>query len=244
MTGIPVTGRALPPTSAFAGDDGRADPTLTAALAGLADGTRGLVDVVSALVGARVLVPVLAHTEEAADGECTHAGDSHASAGIAAILTPDGRTGLPVFSSIGTMAEWRSDARPVPAETARAALSAVEEGWEVMVLDPAGPVPTLIPRPAVRALAQQREWIPAVVDGVVDPRVRQAVAGALETIGEIVAAQVTAGGRAEVAIILTIRAGLRQAELDLVLERVGAALAAQDVVSERVDSLELRVRSA
>ena len=99
-------------------------------------------------------------------------------------------------------------------------------------------------RIAVWALAQQQEWVPAVVAGVVDPAVGQAVAGALERIGEIVAAQVTAGGRAEVAVVLTLRAGLRQAELDLVLESVGAALAADDVISQRVDSIELRLRSA
>jgi len=45
-------------------------------------------------------------------------------------------------------------------------------------------------------------------------------------------------------VVLTLRAGLRQAELDVVLERVGAALAAEEVVSQRVDSLELRLRSA
>ncbi len=141
------------------------------------------------------------------------------------------------------MAAWRGDARPVPAEAPRAALSAVEEGWEVMVLDPAGPVALLIPRPAVWALAQQQEWVPAVVADVVDPSVARAVAGALATVREVVEVQVTAGGRAEVAVVLTLRAGLRQVDLDLVLERVGAALAARDVISQRVDSLELRLRS-
>ncbi|OIQ79937.1 hypothetical protein GALL_383130 [mine drainage metagenome] len=242
-----MIGRELPPTSAFAGDDGRVDPTLSAALAGVADGTRGLADVVRVLAGARVLVPVVAHEEGAArgsDGEHAQAGDSRGSTGIAAILTPDGRTALPVFSSVGTMAAWRGDARPVPAEAPRAALSAVEEGWEVMVLDPAGPVALLIPRPAVWALAQQQEWVPAVVADVVDPSVAQAVTGALATVREVVEVQVTAGGRAEVAVVLTLRAGLRQVDLDLVLERVGAALAARDVISQRVDSLELRLRSA
>ncbi|HUX71144.1 MAG TPA: SseB family protein [Cellulomonadaceae bacterium] len=242
-----MNGRELPPTSAFAGDDGRADPTLTAALAGVAGGTGRLVDVVRALAGARLLVPVVAHKEESAhvmDGDLSQAEDSRGSAGIVAIRTPDGRTALPVFSSVATMSAWRADARPVPAEAPRAALSAVEEGWEVMVLDPAGPVQVLIPRPAVWALAQQREWVPAVVADGVDPSVAEAVAGALATIGEVVEVQVTAGGRAEVAVVLTLRAGLRQVELDLVLERVGAAIAAQELISQRVDSLELRLRSA
>ncbi len=242
-----MTRRDLPPTSAFAADDGRADPTLTAVLAGVADSTRSLADVVRALAGARVLVPVVAHVEEPARGVAgghMPAGDSHASTGIAAIRAPDGRIALPVFSSLATMSSWRADARPVPAQAPRAALSAVEENWELMVLDPAGPVPVLIPRPAVWALAQQQEWVPAVVADVVDPTVTGAVARALATVVEVVDVQVTAGGRAEVAVVLTLRAGLRQVELDLVLERVGEVLAAQDVVSQRVDSLELRLRSA
>jgi hypothetical protein len=201
---------------------------------------------VRALAGVRVLVPVVARAEGPArggSGEHAQAGDSHGSAGIVAIRTPDGRTALPVFSSVATMSAWRGDARPVPAEASRAALSAVEEGWEVMVLDPAGPAPVLIPRPAVWALAQQEEWVPAVVADVVEPTVAEAVAGALATIREVVDVQVTPGGRAEVAVVLTLRAGLRQAQLDVVLERVGAALAAQALISQRVDSLELRLRS-
>ena len=51
----------------------------------------------------------------------------------------------------------------MPSEVARAALSAVTERWELMVLDPGGPTTVLVPRPAVWALAQQQEWQPAVV---------------------------------------------------------------------------------
>jgi type III secretion system (T3SS) SseB-like protein len=238
-----VPGRELPPTSAFADDDGRADPELSAALSRLAGEERGPVDVVRALACARVLVPVVAHAEELVSAG-PHVVDSQGSTGIVAIRTPDGRTALPVFSSVETMAAWRRDARPVPAQATRAALSAVDEGWEVMVLDPAGPVPVLVPRPAVWALAQGQEWVPAVVGDVVDPAVTRSVRGALAAIGEVVDVRTTAGGRAEVAVVLTLRAGLRQAELDVVLERVGAALAAEEVVSQRVDSLELRLRSA
>jgi len=242
-----MTGRELPPTSAFADDDGRADPALSAALVRLVEGERDRAGVVRTLAGARVLVPVVARAEELAgvvDGAHPHGVDSQGSAGIVAIQTPDGRTALPVFSSVETMSAWRGDARPVPASAPRAALSAVDEGWEVMVLDPAGPVPVLIPRPAVWALAQGQEWVPAVVGDVVDPSVVRAVAAALAAVDEVVEVQVAAGGRAEVAVVLTLRAGLRQVELDVVLERVGAALAAEEILSQRVDSFELRLRTA
>lgn len=186
-----MTGRELPPTSAFSGDDGSADPALQAVLTAHAAGDAGVPEVVAALAGTRVLVPVLAEAEATETVEVArhaHTVDRQASAGIVALQAPDGRTALPVFSSVAAMTAWRADARPVPSEIARAALSAVEEGWELLVLDPGGPVTVLVPRPAVWALAQQVDWRPAVTGGGDDrsvvPEVRDAVRAA---IGEVVA---------------------------------------------------------
>lgn len=186
-----MTGRELPPTSAFSGDDGSADPGLSAALAEHAAGGP-VAPVVAALAGTRVLVPVLAESESTVAAESSdadgheHTVDRQASAGIVALQAPDGRTALPVFSSVASMAAWRADARPVPSEIARAALSAVDEGWELLVLDPGGPVTVLIPRPAVWALAQQTAWVPAVTgvgdERTVDPQVRQAIRTAIEAV--------------------------------------------------------------
>ena len=84
-------GRELPPSSPFADDDGRADETLAAALV-----TGRPADVVDALRGARVLVPVLAQlgAEAVADGLRV---DKEASTGVVALRAPDGRAALPVF---------------------------------------------------------------------------------------------------------------------------------------------------
>ncbi len=320
-----MTGRELPPSSPFAGDDGRVDPAVDAALSAFAVGAP-LAGVVAALAGTRVLVPVLAELESAEDvqvGGHTHTVEKEASAGIVALRAPDGRTALPVFSSVAAMTAWRPEARPVPSDVARAALSAVTEGWELLVLDPGGPVTALLPRPAVWALAQQQDWRPAVRaadgtsdvrDGVVDDEVRAAVRaavhGALDDLREVTttavvqepepgsgaarprrpwlrrrAASGTAttgspgvpvdvraaaapdgaaadgaapdgaaagrvlrevdavpGRRAEVAVVLTLAPGLDRAALDEVLRRVGEALGADETVTRRVDSLEVRVR--
>lgn len=177
-----MTGRELPPTSAFAGDDGSADASVAAALAARATGSGSVAAVVAALAGSRVLVPVLAELDSAGTVEVgghTHTVEKEASAGIVALQAPDGRTALPVFSSVATMSAWRQDARPVPTEIARAALSAVEEGWELLVLDPGGPTTVLLPRPAVWALAQQQEWQPAVADEGAGPAVAGEVRAAL-----------------------------------------------------------------
>lgn len=239
--------RELPPSSRFAGDDGSPDPLLAAALGAFGAGAGSLPDVVAALARARVLVPVLANLEVADvvdhDGQA-HQVDTEASAGIVALRAPDGRTALPVFSSVATMAAWRSDARPVPTLVPRAAVSAVDEGWEVLVLDPGGPVTVLVPRPAVSALARQEPWLPAVLGGAVDGVVRAAVAAAVVRVTHVVRADVEPGRRAEVAVVLALTPGLDRAGLDAVLARVNEALAADDTVAARVDSLELRLTTA
>jgi len=242
-----VRGRELPPSSPFAGDDGSADAGLAAVLARYAADDAALADVVAALAGTRVLVPVLAELEVADvvehDGRA-HTVDKEASAGIVALRTPDGRTALPVFTGVEAMTRWRADARPVPTAVARAALSAVAEGWEEMVLDAAGPVTVALPRTAVYALAQGLAWQPAVQDGQVDEEVRTAVRAALADVRLVVDAEAVPGTRAEVAVRLALPAGLDRAALDRVLAQVNDALAHDPVVAARVDSLELRVRAA
>lgn len=241
-------GKSIQPTSAFAGDDGSADPELTALLAGHAAGTVPLTDVVARLARTRVLVPVLAElgrSEETAEG--LHV-DKEAAAGVVALEAPDGRRALPVFTSVAAMTAWRPDARPVPAEVTRAALSAVDESWSLLVVDPGGPVTVLVPRPAVWALAQGKEWRPALVAGesgpVVDPEVASAVTVAAAPVQHVVRAHAEPGRTAEVAVVLALDPGLDRAGLDAVLAQVNARLGASEVISERVDSLELRVGAA
>lgn len=240
-----AAGRALPPSSTFAGDDGSADAALAAVLtAHAADPVEvGIERVVDVLATARVLVPVVAGLEV---GDVTAEGlhvDKEASAAVVALQAPDGRTALPVFTSVGSMARWRDDARPVAAEAARAATSALQEGWEVLVLDPAGPVSVVVPRPAVRALASGTRWDPAVRAGAVAPVVRRAVA-ALTGVEHVRTADAVPGRSAEVAVVLGLRPGLDRSRLDGVLARVNAFLAADPVVVERVDSIELRLTAA
>ncbi|UJP38791.1 SseB family protein [Cellulomonas palmilytica] len=242
-----MAGRELPPSSPFASDDGSADPGVAAALAAYGTGEGSLAGVVAALAGTRVLVPVLAELELADvvvhDGH-EHTVDKEASAGIVALQTPDGRRALPAFTSVSTMTAWRADARPVPTGVARAALSAVQEGWEVVVVDPGGPVTALLPRPAVWALAKQEEWVPAVDGGAVAGDVAAAVARALDGVPAVVRADVEPGRRAELAVVATLVAGLDRPALERTVAGINAALAAEEVVAERVDSLELRLRSA
>ncbi|MDT0166975.1 SseB family protein [Actinotalea sp. AC32] len=236
-----MTGRALPPTSAFAGDDGSPDPALVAAVEAVRAGRGTVADVVEALRTARVLVPVVARLEQSGTGADGLHVDKEASAGVVALRAPDGRTALPVFSGAAALAAWSGDARPVPAEGPRAAASALQEGWELLVLDPAGPGTLVVPRPAVVALATATPWRPAVVDGEVSGDVRDAVTLAVGEVDGVVSADAVPGRRAEVAVVVRLPGGLDRGALDAVLRRVSAVIAADATFASRVDSVELRV---
>lgn len=244
-----MTGKELPRTSPFADDDGSAPPALAAALDRAASGTAAaLGDVVRALASARVLVPVLAQAEVVEEVEGL-AVDRETSTGVVAISAPDGRQVLPVFSSIGTLAAWRPEARPVPVMGRQAAASAVTDGWELLVVDPAGPVTVQVPRTAVWALARGEEWVPAVAAGptgelVVDRTVAEELAVVACVVPGVRSAEALPGKTAEVALRLGIDAGLDRAGLDSVLAQVNGRLAASSLVAERVDSLELRIHAA
>jgi hypothetical protein len=110
-------------------DVGEADPALIAALAGGDVGT-----IRQALLIARVLVPMVA------------TGNDSESAGIAVprLVGADGRHALPVFSSYDALRSWRADARPAPMSGEQAIVGALVEGYDAVLLDPAGPVTHLI----------------------------------------------------------------------------------------------------
>ncbi|MCV2393400.1 SseB family protein [Actinotalea sp. M2MS4P-6] len=236
--------RELPPVSAFAADDGSADAVLAAVLADHAAGRADLADVVAALAPTRVLVPVLAHEVPDGAGPGAHGpagfgAEREVETAVVALQAPDGRTALPVFSSVVALAAWRPRARPMPASAARAAASALAEGWPLVVLDPGGPVTVVIPRPAVQALAAGLPWQPAVRDGRVRADVRAAVERVLADLPEVRSVEVEPGRRAEVAVLVGLSAGLDRAGLEVVLGRVNARLASDPMVAQ-VDSLELR----
>lgn len=239
-----MSGKDLPPGSAFSGDNGAADPELANLLLAHSMGASSLERVVERLAKVRVLVPVLASLDKEDYTDDGHKFDKEASAGIVALEAPDGRKALPVFSSVTTMAHWRKDARPVPVDAIRAALSAVSEDWALLVVDPGSPHSTLIPRPAVWAMAQQLPWKAAVVDGVVDVEINAEIEQLLSVIPDVARAHAEPGRKAEVAVALGINPGLTRAQLDGVLAQVNSALASSTIISGRVDSLELRIGRA
>lgn len=244
-----AAGRALPPASPFAHDDGSADPGLATVLAEHAAGRAEVADVLGTLAGTRVLVPVLPHGRASAPRDAAAAvsydpASREAAAAVVAVPTGDGRAAMPVFTSVAALAAWRTDVRPAPAPAPQAADAALAAGWQVLLLDPGGPVPVRLPRPAVVALARGVPWRPAVRDGAVDDEVAAAIRTALAGERGLAGVGVEPGERAEVVVVLSVPPGLDRPALDALVGRVNEALAGDETVAGRVDSLELRLRAA
>jgi len=237
--GVPWHGRTLSPQP-FTDDPGDADPALAAALAGHAEGRVEPAGVVAALAPARVLVPVVAVLGGDHPVGAGLRADTGADMALVTMTGADGVRGLPVFTSTAALVGWDPVARPVPVESVRAALSAVAEGCDRLLLDLAGPHPFVVVRPAVWALAQGRAWLPSPND----PDVVAAVERAAGAVPGVLGVRCEPGVGAELRVVLGIRAGLDRDALDGVVARVRTVLAADSDVADRVDSMELRILPA
>ena len=227
--------------SPFPGDDGSVPPALAQALDAFRTGAdphrRQLV---AALSGSRVLVPIMAVATETGTTAHGLTGDNGADMAMVSITAADGSRLLPLFTSVAALAAWRADARPVPVVAPQAAQAAVQEGCTSLLLDPAAPAeeggPILLPRSVLWALAQGREWIP--------PHEDPELAAALERVGRDASEQVISlaardGERAEVDLHLQLRPGLTAPEVRTVVDAVTARLGTEEIVAERISSLRL-----
>lgn len=240
--GVPWEGRTFRPNPA-AGDDGSADPRLLAALEGFREGSGDQVSVVDALREARVLAPLVAEAGDEGIGPHGHTVDKTQELSIVSVAAPDGRTVLPVFSSVDTMRAWDPKARPIPVPGTRAALAAAGEETDLVVVDAGSRTEFVVRRPAVWAIAQSQPWEP----GWRSPEV---VRGFQESIGQelaVIDVSVEPGDPEarmrgpEVTVHLRLIDGLDRAELDTVLQRLSRRWAADDCIAVLVDSLQVKL---
>ncbi|MGP4032297.1 SseB family protein [Pseudarthrobacter sp. 1C304] len=259
--GRPWAGRSLSGDDAtihnFEDDDGAADAGYLAALAALADGSGDEAAVVAALATARVFVPVLATLAEEGEGAAGLHSDKQADMALVTLKAPDGRTAMPAFTSASALQAWHPEARPVAVYAARAALSAVAEGAELLVLDPGSAVTFVVRRPAVWALAQQQDWTPSYADPELARNLGGAVAGfpAVRRVeihpGSGVATLAADGSRLpgggagpELRVVLYLEDGLDAAGVQSVVSGLNSAWAQNEVFAERVDSIEVTLQRA
>ncbi|TAP44216.1 SseB family protein [Arthrobacter sp. S39] len=241
----------------FEDDDGTADAGYLAAVAALRHGSGDEAAVIASLATARVFIPIIAQLAEESEGDDGLVSDKQADMALVMLKAADGRTAMPAFTSAEALASWHPDARPVAVYAARAALSAVSEQAELLVLDPGSEFTFVVRRPGLWALAQQQTWVPSYLDSEVAGTIAEAAAAfpAVRNIGLLPGAGVAAttsngetmpGGGAgpELQVVLYLEDGLDAAAVQDLVAGLQAAWSRNVLFGERVDSIEIKLRRA
>ncbi|TMR96739.1 SseB family protein [Nonomuraea basaltis] len=142
-------------------DDGSAPPAVAAALAAHQAGTADATDVLNALSGARLLVPVVAMLTESEVGAHGLRQEKESEMALPKLVGQDGRQAVLAFTGTEALVRWRPDARPIQATTLQVCQAAVQEKAAAVVVDVAGPVQFVIEGMVLEALA-------AIESGTVD----------------------------------------------------------------------------
>lgn len=243
--GQPWEGRQFA-ESGYLDDDGTAPAELVAAIAAFRAGDAGPETVVTAFRDSRLLIPLVTRLGESEEDARGRVIDKTQELSIVTVAGPDGRAILPVFSSAETMRAWKADARPVPADAARVAVAAAEDGEGLVVLDPGSATEFVLRRPAVWSLVRGVDWVPCWQDEAVAAEFARTV----DDEPAVVAVELSAGdphlrlAGPELVVTLILIAGLDRSALDGVLGRLQAAWAASTVITEHVDAMRVSLRAA
>ncbi|GAA3260777.1 SseB family protein [Nonomuraea helvata] len=166
---MPSIPRPLDPS-----DDGSAAPAVAAALASYQAGTADAADVLNALGGARLLVPVVALLAESEVGAHGLRQEKESEMALPKLVGADGRQAVLAFTGADALARWRPDARPIQATALQVCQAAVQEKAAAVVVDVAGPVQFVIEGAVLEALAAVESGTVDRLDGVTVARVEPA----------------------------------------------------------------------
>ena len=136
-------GRSLAdPLVRWKDDTGVADPQLMLALK-----SGESLGVVQALRSGRVFIAL------AKSGVDPESSEKSSDMSVVCITSTDGRIGLLAFTSVESLAQWNADARPIPITGTDAAIAALDESAQALIIDPAGPIPFTLTLPDVVELS-------------------------------------------------------------------------------------------
>ncbi|NJP89205.1 SseB family protein [Nonomuraea sp. FMUSA5-5] len=155
-------------------DDGGAAPAVAAALAAYQEGTAGPAEVLNALSGARLLVPVVALLTESEVGEHGLRQEKESEMALPKLVGQDGRQAVLAFTGTQALTKWRPDARPIQATTLQVCQAAVQERAAAVVVDVAGPVQFVIEGEVLAALAAVESGTVSELAGVTVAKVEEA----------------------------------------------------------------------
>lgn len=237
--GVPWEGRNFE-SNRFAFDDGSTPESVQKALIDFSS-SGNLAGVLESLAGNRLLIPLLATLGESEVGSHGQVVDKSAELAIVAVSTPDQKTAIPAFTSVADMQKWRVDARPVPVESERVAISAIDEGHERIIINPATHS-IAVRRPALEALAQQLKWIHPVHNPEVEKIIEQACGSNSAIVGfELFNPDPWSKlAGPELGIALKILPGLTATELKRLLREFSQSIQTQRFL-ELTDSIELKL---
>ncbi|MCS0636165.1 SseB family protein [Streptomyces sp. LP05-1] len=223
------------PDPGYSDDDGSADSRLAAALAAWAQDRSAEPEVLAALRGARLLVPVVAVLGEVEEDENGLRREKTSDMAVPTLTAGD-RRALPAFTSTDSLARWDPAARPVAVPLHQALQAAAHEKADTVVLDMAGPVAYELTGRALLALAEGR----TSTDPLTDPAVAAAVREVVAAEPEVVRAHLGPGGAdADGTLALVPAPGVAPAGP---AGRVARALAADETLRARlVRGLDLAV---
>ena len=234
--GEPRFGGLTVPDPEFAADDGSPDPAVAAALAGWSEGSAYDADVVAALTGSRLMVPLVAVLDSVdEDGPGPGPGEKDSHMASVSMVAPDGRRGLLAFTSVAAMAAWDPQARGIPSRAEKVAAAALEEGADAVLLDLGGPVRHALTGVPLAALARGV----ALPDPYDDPEARSAVVGVLETVPGVVRADLQPGPEgpdarlADLLLLVETDPALDEGAAAAVADALARALVADPVLSRR-----------
>lgn len=213
---------------------------MTEALLAYARGRAGEHEVLTALVDARLLIPVVAVlTEEAADtdtdtdtgpggsggsggpeGLSGLGGEKHSDMALPTLIGEDGRRGVLGFTSTETLRRWRPDARPVAVHARDACRAVLDENADALVVDVAGPVQFAIEGNRLYTFAEGRPIPPPYED----PDLLAAIEAAFATESDVTGVKVGPGTGAELSVRFSLAAG---ADERTTVQRVADRLAGQ-----------------
>ncbi|MFA7769011.1 SseB family protein [Streptomyces sp. NPDC048723] len=216
------------PDPGFSDDDGSADPRLTAALAAWSEDRTKEPEVLAALKGARLLVPVVAVLGEVETDPETGLKREKTSDMAVPTLRAGDRRALPAFTSIASLALWDPAARPVAVPLHQALAAAAHEKADTVVLDLAGPVTYQLTGSALLALAEGR----TDAGPLADPAVREAVRAAVSAEPAVLRAHLgPGGGDSDGTLAIVLAEG---AQASAAARRVAEALAADTTLRARL----------
>ncbi|SDH44902.1 SseB family protein [Nonomuraea jiangxiensis] len=152
-------------------DDGGVAPAVTAALSSYQAGTAGAGEVLAALSGARLLVPVVALLTESEVGAHGLRQEKESEMALPKLVGQDGRQAVLAFTGAEALARWRADARPIQATALQVCRAAVQEKAAAVVVDVAGPVQFVIEGEVLEALAAVDSGTVGELTGVTVARV-------------------------------------------------------------------------